>query len=123
LPAPATLLVASAVLVAVTLAVPRTFGGGTSAFAALCALFTFTWLFVTPFQMGIAFGADGSGRLASLIPAAQVFGIACGPLVASFVVEGEQALAVPLVSAAFAAAAVLALLIPAARRRAVPTFL
>lgn len=110
LPARAALGGGSLVLGAVALAVTHTLtGAGGTAFAALCAVFAFTWLFVTPFQMRMAFDADGSGRIASLIPAAQVFGIACGPLTASFVVVGEQARAVPWVSAGFAAAALLAL--------------
>lgn len=102
---PTTLLLGSAVLGAVALAVRSTVGGHTTAFAALCGVFSFTWLFITPFQMRLAFDADGSGRIASLIPAAQVFGIACGPLVASFFVDQEQARSVPLVSAAFAVGA------------------
>ncbi|CAM3846381.1 MFS transporter [Roseateles saccharophilus] len=116
LPGRATLIAGSAVLLATALAVRQTAGGATLAFAALCAAFTFTWLFIAPFQMGAAFGVDASGRVGSLIPAAQLFGIACGPLAASFVVDGEQAASVPLVSAAFAAAAVLALALPTRRR-------
>jgi len=88
-----------------------------SAFTVLCCLFAFTWLFITPFQMRFAFDADTSGRVASLIPAAQVFGIACGPLVASFFVEGEQAHAVPFVSAAFGAMAMLTLCLRSVVRR------
>jgi predicted MFS family arabinose efflux permease len=112
-----TLLAGSALLAAIALAVSRTPSGGTWQFAALCAAFAFVWLFIAPYQMGLAFDADGSGRVASLVPAAQLFGIAFGPLVASFVVEGENAAAVPMVSAAFAAAAALALLASASARR------
>ena len=46
----------------------------------LCAAFAFIWLFIAPYQMGLAFDADGSGRVASLVPAAQLFGIAFGRL-------------------------------------------
>lgn len=113
LPVPGTLLGGSLALGAVALAITRTqHGAGGNVFVLLCALFAFTWLFITPFQMSLAFSADASGRVASLIPAAQVFGIACGPLLASFVVTGEQAHAVPLVSAGFAAAATLMLCLP-----------
>jgi len=79
-------------------------------FALLCAVFTFVWLFAAPFQMGLAFAADPTGRVASLVPAAQLFGVAFGPLMASFVVDGEEAARVPLVSVAFAILTVLALL-------------
>lgn len=117
LPAWPTLVAGSALLGAIALAVSLTPGGSTWQFAALCAAFAFTWLFIAPYQMGLAFDADGSGRVASLVPAAQLFGIAFGPLVASLLVEGDNAAAVPMVSAAFAAAAALALLaLPYTRR-------
>jgi hypothetical protein len=58
-----------------------------------------------PFHIALAFRADASGRLAGLVPAAQLLGSAFGPLVASFIVEGENAGAVPLLSASFAIAA------------------
>ena len=57
-----------------------------------------------PFHIGLAFQADPSGRLAGLVPAAQLLGSAFGPLMASFIVEGENASAVPLLSAGFAVA-------------------
>jgi predicted MFS family arabinose efflux permease len=116
-----TLAAGSAVLGIIALAMSRTPGGAALLFAALCAVFAFTWLFLMPFQTGMAFGVDGSGRVASLVPAAQLFGIACGPLIASMFVDGDNAAAVPMVSASFAAAAVLALLVaPASRRAAAP---
>lgn len=105
----ATLLVGSAMLSMVALLVSNTRGPDTEVFAALCCLFAFLWLFITPFQMRLAFDADPTGRVASLIPAAQIFGIACGPLVASFFVHGEQAHTVPIVSAAFGVAATMIL--------------
>ena len=52
----------------------------------------------------------GQSAVASLVPAAQLFGVAFGPLMASFVVDGEEAARVPLVSVAFAILTVLALL-------------
>jgi len=117
--APAVLMGGSALLCAVALSVFYTEGGATMAFTVLCCLFAFIWLFITPFQMRFAFETDASGRVASLIPAAQIFGIASGPLIASFFVQGEQAHAVPLVSAAFGAMAALVLCLrSAAQRRA-----
>jgi hypothetical protein len=87
-------------------------------FALGCALFGFVWLFMLPFHIGLAFRADASGRLAGLVPAAQLLGSAFGPLTASFIVEGENAAAVPLLSAAFAIAAALMLLVTRRRNAA-----
>jgi len=88
-------------------------------FVALCAVFAFTWLFLMPYQTGMAFAADHGGRVACLIPAAQLFGIAFGPLISSFVVDGENAAGVPMVSATFAAAAGVSLLLSLPSRRTV----
>ncbi len=80
-------------------------------FALLCAVFGFTWLFLMPFQMALSFRCDPSGRLASLSPAMQVFGIAVGPLTGSFVIHGDDASRIPVVTIAFAATAVVALFV------------
>lgn len=110
LPLRATLATSAVLLGVSAYGIGRTGAGDAVPFALLCAVFTFVWLFVAPFQMGFAFAADKTGRVASLIPAAQIFGVAFGPLTASFVVEGEQAGPVPLVSAVFAALTLLVLL-------------
>jgi predicted MFS family arabinose efflux permease len=119
LPLRATLATSAVLLGLAAYGIGRTGAGDVVAFALLCGVFTFVWLFVAPFQMGLAFAADASGRVAALIPAAQLFGVAFGPLVASFMVEGDEAGAVPLVSAVFAAATVLALLQGVVLRRRV----
>ena len=116
LPAWPALAAASAMLGSVALALPQV-PGAAPLFVGLCAVFAFFWLFQMPFQMALAFGADASGRVASLVPAAQLFGTAFGPLVASLLVDGENAAAVPMISAAFAAAAMLVLMTSAATRR------
>jgi hypothetical protein len=85
-------------------------------FAVLCAAFGFTWLFLMPFHIRLAFRADAAGRVAMLVPAMQLLGSAFGPLVASFVVTGEQAHPVPLVGAAFAALGACALVAGGVRR-------
>ena len=72
--------------------------GAHAGFAMLCAVFAFTWLFLNPFQFALAFRADGLGRVAVLMPAAQLLGLAFGPLAASFVVIGDKARPVALVS-------------------------
>ena len=105
-----TLVACSIVLAAVTTTIHQLPGGSMLNFALGCALFGFVWLFMLPFHIGLAFRADASGRLAGLVPAAQLLGSAFGPLTASFIVEGENAAAVPLLSAAFAIAAALMLL-------------
>ena len=45
-----------------------------AAFVSLCALFGFVWLFLMPFHIGLAFRADAAGRVAVLVPAAQLVG-------------------------------------------------
>lgn len=112
-----TLLACSALLAAITLTVHQLPAGSTPAFALLSAGFGFVWLFMLPFHIGLAFRADASGRLAGLVPAAQLLGSAFGPLTASFIVEGENAAGVPLISAGFAIAAALLLVM---RRRTAP---
>lgn len=109
LPVRLVLLGCAVVLGLSALGIARTEQGGTTGFAALCGLFTFTWLFMLPFQMALAFRVDGSGRVASLVPAAQLFGSAFGPLMASLVVTGDEVAPVPFVAAGFAALAILAL--------------
>ncbi|HEY9095877.1 MAG TPA: MFS transporter [Hydrogenophaga sp.] len=105
-----TLVVCSVLLAAVTSGIQSLPSGHTRDFALACAMFGFVWMFMLPFHIGLCFRADPSGRLASLVPAAQLLGSAFGPLTASFIVEGENASAVPLLSAGFAVAAALLLL-------------
>jgi len=106
-----TLVACSVLLAVVTISIHQLPGGSTQHFALACALFGFVWLFMLPFHIGLAFRADPSGRLAGLVPAAQLLGSAFGPLTASFIVEGENVAAVPLLSAGFAiAGAVLVLM-------------
>lgn len=116
-----TLVACSIVLAATTTTIHQLPGGSTLNFALGCALFGFVWLFMLPFHIGLAFRADASGRLAGLVPAAQLLGSAFGPLTASFIVEGENAAAVPLLSAGFAVAAAALVLATRPRREAVPT--
>ena len=114
-----TLVACSAALAAVTTTIHQLPGGSMLNFALGCALFGFVWLFMLPFHIGLAFRADASGRLAVLVPAAQLLGSAFGPLTASFIVDGENAAAVPLLSAGFAIAAAVLLLTTRPRRAAV----
>jgi len=111
LPVVPALVAGSAVLALITSTVYGLPSGSTLRFAIACALFGFVWLFLLPFHIGLAFRADPSGRLAVLVPAAQLLGSAFGPLMASLVVQGDDASAVPMISAAFAVAAGLVVLI------------
>ena len=98
------LLIASLGIVAIMTGVHRLPLGQVTTFAAASLAFGFVWLFALPFHVSLAFRAEATGRLAGLVPAAQLLGSACGPLLASFFVRGEDAPAVPLISTAFALA-------------------
>jgi MYXO-CTERM domain-containing protein len=75
-------------------------------FCALCGSFGFVWLFLMPFQVRLALSADPAGRVAVLVPAVQLLGVAVGPLLASLLfVTDDDARPVPLVCAGFALAA------------------
>jgi predicted MFS family arabinose efflux permease len=84
--------------------------GAAEKFDLLCAALGFTWLFLMPFHVALAFRADASGRIASFVPAAQLLGSAFGPLLASVVISGEEAGPVPLVSLGCAALALVTVL-------------
>lgn len=120
LPVVPALLGCSVALAGVTGFIHQLPAGSLQGFAVACALFGFVWLFMLPFHIGLALRADPSGRLAGLVPAAQLLGSACGPLTASFIVQGENASAVPLLSAGFAVAAAL-LALALARKAARPS--
>jgi DHA1 family inner membrane transport protein len=79
------------------------------AFTALCGLFGFVWLFQMPFHYRLAFDIDPSGRVAMLVPAAQLLGSGFGPLAASFGVHGDDVQHIPLIAGGLAACVVLAL--------------
>jgi DHA1 family inner membrane transport protein len=109
-----TLCLGSAVLAAVAGGIHFLPGGAVSPFKSLFAVFGFAWLFLMPFHVALAFRADPKGRVAVLIPAAQLVGSATGPLIASLTMTGDDARTVPLVSLGFALSA--AFLVAAGRR-------
>ena len=113
----ATLMAGAAILAAIALAIHVLPIPAPVAFASLCAAFGFVWLFLMPFHIGLAFRADAAGRVAVLVPAAQLTGSAFGPLVASLIVVGDNPGPVPAVSASFALAALAAVGILEAMRR------
>ena len=91
-----------------------------SGFMALCAGFAFVWLFSMPFHVRLALHADPAGRLAALVPGVQLLGVACGPLLTSLFVAGDDAHPVPAVSAAFALSAIVILLLAHRRAASLP---
>jgi MFS transporter, DHA1 family, inner membrane transport protein len=81
------------------------------AFAALCVVFGFLWLFQMPFHIRLAFDIDPRGRIGMLVPPAQLVGTGFGPLVTSFSVHGNDVQHVPLLAACFSACVVIAVLL------------
>lgn len=111
----ATLIAGGVVLATIAGGIYALPAGAHSEFTLLCAAFGFAWLFLMPFHVALAFRADAKGRVAVLVPAAQLLGSAFGPLIASLVVTGDDATPVPIVSVCFAATMVALLLF--ARKR------
>lgn len=107
----AILIVCSLLQAAIALAIYAIGGPAMTRFAALSAVFGFVWLFLMPFHIRLAFQADAAGRVAVLVPALQLLGVALGPLLASFFVTGDDARPVPVVCAAFAIGAVCFLIV------------
>lgn len=75
-------------------------GAGSTLFGIAVMATGFIWLFVTPFHIGLTVLADDSRSTALLVPAAQLFGAALGPVGASVFIDGENAASVPLFGAA-----------------------
>lgn len=96
-------------LFAASLATGRS--GGPAAFAGLSLAIGFLWLFSMPLHVRLAFHADPLGRVATLIPAMQLLGVAFGPTLTSFYVVDDDVRAVPWASAALAGAGLLLLVI------------
>jgi MFS transporter, DHA1 family, inner membrane transport protein len=80
-------------------------------FAALCAVFGFLWLFQMPFHVRLAFEIDPRGRVALLVPPAQLLGSGFGPLAASLSVQGEEVQRIPLIAAGFSVCVIVAWLL------------
>jgi MFS transporter, DHA1 family, inner membrane transport protein len=110
--APYVLTAGAVLFAAIGLAIHGLAPGNTLVFALLSGVFGFGWLFLMPFHIRLAFDVDPQGRVAMLVPAAQLLGSAFGPLTASFSISGEDVGHVPLVATGFAllvAASLLAL--------------
>ncbi|UVK37564.1 MFS transporter [Mesorhizobium sp. AR10] len=114
---------AIAVIGAVAVASSAVFAGGPGhgAFWAAGLSMGFILLFVVPYQIRLAITADETRTAVLLVPAAQLFGLAIGPIAASLLIDGKDFRPVPEFAAASAAASValLGLFILVSRRRRV----
>ncbi|MGX5831182.1 MFS transporter [Mesorhizobium sp. 43Arga] len=81
----------------------------------------FILLFIVPYQIRLAITADDTRTAVLLVPAAQLFGLAIGPVAASLLIDGKDFRPVPEFAAGSALASVLllGLFVLVARRRQV----
>ena len=66
----------------------------------------FILLFIVPYQIRMAITADETRTAVLLVPAAQLLGLAIGPIAASLLIDGENFRPVPEFAAASALASV-----------------
>jgi uncharacterized membrane protein len=94
---------------------------GLTIFWAAALVMGFILLFIVPYQIRLAITADETRTAVLLVPAAQLFGLAIGPIAASLLIDGKDFRPVPEFAAVTAAASVvlLGLFILVARRRAI----
>jgi predicted MFS family arabinose efflux permease len=94
-------------------------GPGLTIFWAAALAMGFILLFIVPYQIRLAITADETRTAVLLVPAAQLFGLAIGPIAASLLIDGKDFRPVPEFAAASAAVSValLGLFILLARRR------
>ncbi|MFA6156852.1 MFS transporter [Mesorhizobium sp.] len=94
-------------------------GPGLTAFWVAALVMGFILLFIVPYQIRLAITADETRTAVLLVPAAQLFGLAVGPIAASLLIDGKDFRPVPEFAAASAVASValLGLFILATRRR------
>ncbi|WP_027055322.1 MFS transporter [Mesorhizobium erdmanii] len=98
-------------------------GPGLSTFSVTALIMGFILLFIVPYQIRLAITADDTRTAVLLVPAAQLFGLAIGPVAASLLIDGKDFRPVPEFAAASATASVLLLglfALVARRRRARP---
>ena len=94
-------------------------GPGLTVFWGAALVMGFILLFIVPYQIRLAITADETRTAVLLVPAAQLFGLAIGPVAASLLIDGANFRPVPEFAAASALASValLGLFILAMRRR------
>jgi predicted MFS family arabinose efflux permease len=96
-------------------------GPGLTTFWAAALVMGFILLFIVPYQIRLAITADETRTAVLLVPAAQLFGLAIGPIAASLLIDGKDFRPVPEFAAASALASVvlLGLFVFVSRRRRV----
>ncbi|TIN18267.1 MAG: MFS transporter [Mesorhizobium sp.] len=94
-------------------------GPGLATFWVVALVMGFILLFIVPYQIRLAITADETRTAVLLVPAAQLFGLAIGPIAASLLIDGKDFRPVPEFAAASAVASValLGLFILVSRRR------
>ena len=94
-------------------------GPGLATFWVAALVMGFILLFIVPYQIRLAITADETRSAVLLVPAAQLFGLAIGPIAASALIDGKDFRPVPEFAAAGAVASValLGLFVFVARRR------
>lgn len=94
-------------------------GPGLTTFWVAALVMGFILLFIVPYQIRLAITADDTRTTVLLVPAAQLFGLAIGPIAASLLIDGKDFRPVPEFAAASAVASValLGLFILISRRR------
>ncbi|SDA66932.1 MFS transporter [Mesorhizobium qingshengii] len=94
-------------------------GPGLTTFWVAALVMGFILLFIVPYQIRLAITADETRTAVLLVPAAQLFGLAIGPIAASLLIDGKDFRPVPEFAAASAVASValLGLFILVSRRR------
>jgi DHA1 family inner membrane transport protein len=92
---------------------------GLTTFWIAALIMGFILLFIVPYQIRLAITADETRTAVLLVPAAQLFGLAIGPIAASLLIDGKDFRPVPEFAAASAVASValLGLFVFVARRR------
>ncbi|WP_430292835.1 MFS transporter [Pseudomonas sp. B1-22] len=86
-----TVFVASLGMMIIGTAMFATHAGDLYRFAVLLCAYQITCIFIVPFQSTLAIDVDRTGRVATVIPMAQLFGQAMGPFIASLAVHSDPA--------------------------------
>ncbi|PBB42185.1 MFS transporter [Mesorhizobium sp. WSM3866] len=81
-------------------------GPGLLVFWSVALVMGFILLFIVPYQIRLAITADETRNAVLLVPAAQLFGLAIGPVAASLLIDGQNFRPVPEFAAASALASV-----------------
>lgn len=108
-------------IVAVLACVVLASGPALTTFWAAALAMGFILLFIVPYQIRLAIISDETRTTALLVPAAQLFGLALGPVAASLLIEEADFRAVPEFAAASVVASIvlLGLFVALSRRRVI----